>query len=481
MDRMKDMLPRIAQQRARASRQAQVPPYAAPADPTDAVLPAPQEPTSPPRTGAQSGTRPVRTPARPGVPATRVVPTAPRTPASARSSESRQARQPSSGAPIHPTSRATPPVERGPLTPRTLPQSGGVARSASRPPIPPADVLESDRILELPASRRTRTSQANPAEPSAPSTRGSTLQGRTEIPARSLPRRSEARMADRSSTQSLGEALQGYVAVLAERRKLRQAGLDDQGRPVKAARAPLKSEQEEACPLCGGAGWLRIDVPFGDPRFGQPVPCKCKEQEIEERHQREEERRMAELDRFFSLQPFMDKTFDTFDAKVPGLREGFVVARSYAEDPQGWLLLMGGYGTGKTHLAAAIAHERLAAGSSVYFAVVPELLDHLRSAFAPGKDISYDEMFDKIREVELLVLDDLGAENGTAWATEKLFQLINYRYNYRMPTVLTTNNQLQTRMDDRVRSRLNDLGLVQHLIINAKDYRPRNARGAARG
>jgi DNA replication protein DnaC len=273
--------------------------------------------------------------------------------------------------------------------------------------------------------------------------------------------------------QSLGDALQGYVAVLDERRKQR-------GVAPPNAQPPKPGAQDEVCPICNGAGWRRPDVPYGDPRFGQPVPCVCKEREIEERQQREEERRQAELDRFFSLKPFADKTFATFDPKTPGLREAYSVAQAYANDPQGWLLLMGSFGTGKTHLAAAIAHERLASGSSVYFAIVPELLDHLRSAFAPSSELSYDEMFDKIREVELLVLDDLGAENGTAWATEKLFQLINYRYNLRIPTVITTNNQLHARMDERVRSRLADLSLVQQVTIKAQDYRPRNTRGAAR-
>ena len=51
--------------------------------------------------------------------------------------------------------------------------------------------------------------------------------------------------------------------------------------------------------------------------------------------------------------------------------------------------------------------------------------------------------------------DDLGAESiGTAWATEKLFQLINFRYNYRKPTVITTNTRLMSHMDERIRSRL---------------------------
>jgi DNA replication protein DnaC len=203
------------------------------------------------------------------------------------------------------------------------------------------------------------------------------------------------------------------------------------------------------------------------------VPCSCKERQIEERHQ-------SELRRLSSLDPFTDKTFATFDASVPGVREAYDVACRYAADPQGWLVLMGGYGVGKTHLAAAIAHERLNEGSPVFFSIVPDLLDHLRATFAPAAEIRYDDMFDRIREAGLLILDDLGAENGTAWATEKLFQLINYRYNFRIPTVITTNNRLLSHMDERIRSRLSDIGLVRHVNVEAGDYRDRHARRAPR-
>ena len=75
----------------------------------------------------------------------------------------------------------------------------------------------------------------------------------------------------------------------------------------------------------------------------------------------------------------------------------------------------------------------------------------------------------------MLVLDDLGAENATAWATEKLFQIINYRYNYRMPTVITTNNRLLSHMDERIRSRLSDMSFVRNVVIDAADFRERHA------
>lgn len=443
--------------------------------------------SSSPRPPASSGA-----PARPATTPARVSPPLAKPVAATNGAGPSQPAQLSSGgdrAPRH----AAPPVMRGPSTPRALP-SLNVGRTTSRSTLPPADVLESDRILELPANRRTRALARTATPPMLPA-QGAAADLRRGLPTRALARRGESRAAGGGGTQSLGEALQGYVAVLAERRRQRQAGMDDQGRPVKATREPVKTVQPaDVCPLCGGAGWLRLDVPFGHPQFGQPVPCVCKEREWEERRRVEEEKRLRELDRFFSLDPFRDKTFQTFDGKQPGVQEAVQVAGEFAAmlasdddarirvgDLPSWLVLRGGYGTGKTHLAAAIAHYVKDAGHTVYFAVVPELLDHLRSAFAPGKDLSYDEMFDYIREVQLLVLDDLGAENGTAWATEKLFQLINYRYNNRFPTVITTNNLLQSHMDERVRSRLNDKSLVRDVVINAKDFRPRNARRVARG
>jgi DNA replication protein DnaC len=276
--------------------------------------------------------------------------------------------------------------------------------------------------------------------------------------------------------------MEGYLVHLAARRKqrthAREHDAENEMQPIPPA---------PVCPHCGGAGYVRVNVPMGHPSFGQPVPCSCKEREFEERRQREEEIRLSELDRFFSLKPFSNKTFETFDTENTRITASIKDARlaawqlaNGATPGWQWLVLMGSYGTGKTHLAAAIAHYRLERGSSVYFAIVPELLDHLRAAFAPNSELSYDEMFDRIREVELLVLDDLGAENNTAWATEKLFQLINYRYNYRLPTVITTNQRLHSQMDERIRSRLSDASLVRIADIKGTDYRPSNVANARR-
>lgn len=230
--------------------------------------------------------------------------------------------------------------------------------------------------------------------------------------------------------------------------------------------APLPSQ--EGCPLCKGAGYLRADVPYGHPNFGKPIACECKEAE------RAEKRRMH-LRSISNLDAFRDKSFKNFNPHVPGIQEAFKIAQAYADDPDGWLVLIGRNGCGKTHLAAAIANQHLAKGSLVLFATVPDLLDHLRATFAPSSTVVYDQLFSSMREAELLVLDDLGAEQNSPWASEKLFQLLNYRYNSRFPTVITTNKIRLQAVDERIRSRLTDTSLVIEVSMErVQDYRPHN-------
>lgn len=230
-----------------------------------------------------------------------------------------------------------------------------------------------------------------------------------------------------------------------------------------------QSSCREMCPRCKGAGYLRVDVPFGHPQFGKPIACTCKEAE-------RKERRQEQLRALSHLGELAEQRFTTFKVQVPGARQACQVALAYAQQPRGWLLLVGPTGCGKTHLAAAIANQCLDEGLEVLFSVVPDLLDHLRAAFAPTATEFYDQVFLRMREVEVLVLDDLGAHHSSPWADEKLFQLLNYRYNAKTPTVITANEQGIRGLDERLRSRLSDIGLVNTLVLKrAQDYRPRNA------
>ena len=152
------------------------------------------------------------------------------------------------------------------------------------------------------------------------------------------------------------------------------------------------------------------------------------------------------------------------------LSAALTAAQAFAEGPEGWLLLAGDSGCGKTHLAIAVINVVLARGDSVFFAFVPDLLDHLRYTFNPDSLVTYDELFDQVRQAPLLVLDDLGAESSTPWAHEKLYQIIVHRHNNRLPTVITTRG-IPTNPKDPVASRLNDPRLVTVMPITAPDFR----------
>jgi DNA replication protein DnaC len=178
------------------------------------------------------------------------------------------------------------------------------------------------------------------------------------------------------------------------------------------------------------------------------------------------------------LEALREKSFNNFDHKrleLPiekrkNLEMAYGKAVNFAKSPEGWLVLQGVNGCGKTHLAAAIANHLRREGKSVLFIVVPDLLDYLRSTFNPESRVSYDKSFEEIKKAPVLILDDFGEQAATPWAQEKLYQLINYRYNARLATVITTCLALEE-IENRISSRMADIGLSDVWNITAPDYR----------
>ncbi|MCZ6891952.1 MAG: ATP-binding protein [Chloroflexi bacterium] len=223
----------------------------------------------------------------------------------------------------------------------------------------------------------------------------------------------------------------------------------------------------EECLRCEGRGWVRAEVYVGHSDFGKAIPCSCQAEVSQED-------RLVRLRRYSNLGPLTRLTFEALNSAGRSsepeaqrrYQEATQAATEYAQEPQGWLVLSGPVGAGKTHLAAAIANRCLAHGHPTMYISVPDLLDHLRSAFAPTSDIPYDQLFDQVRNAPVLILDDLGAQATTPWAQEKLYQLINHRFNLQLPTVIALSGPL-THLDEQLQARLKDPKLVLTIDLGA--------------
>ena len=206
-------------------------------------------------------------------------------------------------------------------------------------------------------------------------------------------------------------------------------------------------------------------MPIGDPAFGKAMPCQCQAQASEAE-------RLTRLQRYSNLGPLTRLIFATLNplgrSSEPEaqrrFREASQAAQEYAQEPQGWLLLAGPVGAGKTHLAAAIANRCLEQGHPTMYISVPDLLDHLRAAFAPSSEVTYDQLFDQVRNAPTLVLDDLGAQATTPWAQEKLYQILNHRFNLQLPTVIALSGPM-AHLDEQLQARLRDPHLVMQIDL----------------
>lgn len=213
---------------------------------------------------------------------------------------------------------------------------------------------------------------------------------------------------------------------------------------------------------------MRRPVPLGHPDFGKAFPCRCVLQEGREQ-------RLQRLQRYSNLGTLTRCTFASLmpqgRSADPQNQERFAgavaAAQEFAENPQGWLLLCGPSGCGKTHLAAAIANRCIEAGQPALFMVVPDLLDHLRATYRPESEVSYDELFEQVRNAPLLILDDLGGYSATPWAREKFFQLVNHRFSARLPTVFTTALAPEE-LEERLATRLTNSSLARVLVLEEK-------------
>lgn len=160
------------------------------------------------------------------------------------------------------------------------------------------------------------------------------------------------------------------------------------------------------------------------------------------------------------------------DEIVRAGRPGPSGTRGIAEGPS--LLIVGPTGTGKTHQAYGAVRSLLAAGVRLRWEAVTAADLYARLRPRPGLDAERE--LHTLARCPLLVLDDLGAAKGSEWTEELTYRLINYRYEYLRPTLLTTNLpilKLRTALGDRVASRLSEM--THRVILDGPDRRRRNS------
>ena len=169
------------------------------------------------------------------------------------------------------------------------------------------------------------------------------------------------------------------------------------------------------CPHCGGLVYLRQDLPPGHPDFGKLQVCSCRNSQVSQQVRQ----------RLFALSNLDELTHLSFENFQPrgrvglwpqeadSLEQAHNQARQFAQSLNGWVVFQGGYGCGKTHLAAAIANFAVGMGVPTLFITVPDLLDSLRYTY-DNPQATFEERFEEIRRAPLLILDDFGTQNATA-------------------------------------------------------------------
>ena len=254
--------------------------------------------------------------------------------------------------------------------------------------------------------------------------------------------------------------------------------------PIVADEAPLPAPAlpSSVCPTCRGAGWLRLNVSWGDPRFGKPVPCtSCKNAETQAARIG---RTYTWLDRWLGQRPdavasLEGMTFETFRARANGASVAAAAhdALDYAKQLIGSMqpigmrnavLVSDTFGVGKTHLAAAILNEARRAGVPCLFCAGNDFFQAIYNANMDAAIIQ------AAIEVPLLCLDDLDkmqAKEDGSYQKSTLFTLFNERDLAKKPTILTANETEDWRkwVHGAVLSRL--FGRAMVIEMAGQDYR----------
>lgn len=217
----------------------------------------------------------------------------------------------------------------------------------------------------------------------------------------------------------------------------------------------------------GGIFWIPTGPEKCDcegARAEQAIREKAKAEAARKEAERQEaERQRARIESIIGAsglgRRFLNRRFDNYNLTEENT-EGFTLAKGYAEaftlfkddqeiQEKNGLLIHGPKGTGKTHLAAAIANDLMRQGVPVVFATMIDLLAKIKDSFDRKAGASEEDILRLYKTCDLLIIDDLGKEQPTEWALTKIYSIINARYEDYRPIIVTTNyapDELVSRM-----------------------------------
>lgn len=197
--------------------------------------------------------------------------------------------------------------------------------------------------------------------------------------------------------------------------------------------------------ICGDCGELKVALLDSEAirrRYGEarlfPVACLCRRREADEVYRREREAaEAARREKAMPSERWRASRFEADDGRDEMVRRALeAYADRFGEMSRGeiGIMLTGGNGTGKTFWAAALANRLLDEGRSVMMATMVAL-----TAGIGDRSAERENLLAQIGKVDLLVIDDMGAERESSYGLEKIFEVLDARYNAKKPVVLTTN------------------------------------------
>jgi DNA replication protein DnaC len=203
--------------------------------------------------------------------------------------------------------------------------------------------------------------------------------------------------------------------------------------------------------VCDGSGWIEVDDMTAR-------PCGCREIKAK----RKQSRRLGTgiPKRFrgvgFDRQPIVDMDKGLLQPVRQFIRN---IGKNLDEGHGFWFF--GDVGTGKTSLAMLVSKAALEAGRSVAIYSMPRLLADIKETYEDGSRRSYMELFERLCTVDLLHIDDLGAEKRTEWVLEQLYSIVNERWQEQKSMIVTTNlldpDELRAQIGPRTVSRITEM------------------------